>query len=599
MGRAYVAASDQLALRYEKLQSELSEGPCLASYHSGQAIAIPDLTRDARYRWFTPQAIAAGLAAVFTFPLNHEAMRLGALDLYRDSPGELSEESMATAQTLADVAAAYLINAQTRADLQDSYDQSRQAALHDPLTGLPNRILMLERLEHALLRGGRSGHTTAVFFLDLDEFKLVNDTYGHKVGDELLVAVAGRLTAVLRPGDSVARLSGDEFVVVCEDLQYPSDADAIAARFHDALAQPFVLSPVELKIDASIGTAFTGRGSDEPEALIHDADLAMQRTKHHRNHDPRLLDLRELHLAEHRAGLARRLPGAHARNELHVEYQPIVSTVDGRLTGVEALLRWTHPGRGTVPPAAFISFAEQSGDTVELGRWVLEQACSDRERWQGQQTDQLGMSVNLSSHQLMSAGFPRIVGEILESTGTDGAMLTFEVTERVLVHDEARAIIVLDELKDLGVKLALDDFGTGYSSLGYLETLPIDTIKVDPTFTAKLTADPGGHTIVGSIIQLAHGLGMDVVAEGVETVEQHQTLTTLGADACQGYYFARPMPACAINSLIAHLPTTFPYTLIATPGSANRPQVELAGTSAPARATASTQEGGESQAGLP
>jgi diguanylate cyclase (GGDEF)-like protein len=578
-GPRYVAASDQLALRYEKLQSELSEGPCLAAYHSGKAIAIPDLTRDDRYRWFTPQAIAVGLAAVFTFPLNHEDLRLGALDLYRDSPGELSEESMSTAQTLADVAAAYLINAQTRADLQDSYDQSRQAALHDPLTGLPNRVLMLERLEHAILRGRRSGHTTAVFFLDLDEFKLVNDTYGHRVGDELLVAVAQRLTGVLRPGDSVARLSGDEFVIVCEDLEYCSDADEIAVRFHDALAQPFVLSRVELQIDASVGTAFTGRGSDEPEDLIHDADLAMYRTKRHRDHDRRLLDLRELHLAEHRAGLARNLPGARARNELHVEYQPIVNTLDGQLTGVEALLRWTHPSRGAVPPAVFISFAEQSGQIVELGRWVLGQACSDRERWQSQQSGQVGMSVNVSSHQLMSAGFARIVAGVLETTGTDGAMLTLEVTERVLVHDEARAIIVLDQLKEIGVKLALDDFGTGYSSLGYLETLPIDTIKIDQTFTAKLTGDPGRHTIVGSIIQLAHGLGMTVVAEGVETVEQHQTLTTLGADACQGFYFAKPMPARAIDSLIGRGPTTFPCALIATPG-----------TSGSARKTAAAQK---------
>jgi diguanylate cyclase (GGDEF)-like protein len=554
----YVAASDQSAMRYQKLQSELREGPCLAAYHSGKAIAIPDLTRDDRFRWFTPQAIEVGLAAVFTFPLNHQDVRLGALDLYRDSPGDLSEESMATAQTLADVAAAYLINAQTRADLRDASDQSREAALHDALTGLPNRVLMLERLEHALLRERRSGHTTAVFFLDLDEFKVVNDTYGHRVGDELLVAVAGRLTAVLRPGDSVARLSGDEFVVVCEDLECPSDADEIAVRFHDALARPFVLSGVEVQIGASIGIAFTGRGSDTPEELIHDADLAMYRSKRHRDRDHEVHDLRQLHLAGHHAGLARGLPRARERNELHAEYQPIVKALDGQLTGVEALLRWTHPSRGAVPPAVFIPFAEQSGQIVELGRWVLEQACSDREAWSSQQPDQLVMSVNVSPYQLVSAGFAHMVAAVLDTTGTDGAMLTLEVTERVLFHDEERAIIVLGELKDIGVKLALDDFGTGYSSLGYLEALPIDTIKIDQTFVSKLTADPGRHTIVRSIIQLAHGLGMTVVAEGVETVEQHQTLTELGADACQGFYFARPMSARAIDTLIAHGPISFP-----------------------------------------
>jgi diguanylate cyclase (GGDEF)-like protein len=556
----YVAASDRSALRYEKLQSELGEGPCLAAYHSGDAVAVPDLTTDDRFPRFAPRAIDAGLAAVFTFPLNHEDVRLGALDLYRDAPGVLSARSMGMAQTLADVAAAYLINAQARSDLQDSSDQSREAALHDALTGLPNRALMLERLEHAFQRGRRSGHTTAVFFLDLDEFKAVNDAYGHKLGDELLVAVAERLAAVLRPGDSLARLSGDEFVVLCEDLDDPSEADGLAVRFDQALAEPFVLSGVRLRIDASIGIAFTGRGSDAPEQLIHDADLAMYRTKRHRDRDHKVLDLRALHLAEHQAGLARGLPAAPERQELRVEYQPIVNTLDGRPTGVEALLRWMHPSRGAVPPTVFIPFAEQSGQIVDLGRWVLQQACSDRDDWQRQQPDQLTMSVNVSPHQLMSVGFAHSVASILDTTGTDPAMLTLEVTERVFIHEDERALLVLSDLKDLGVKLALDDFGIGYSSLGYLDTLPIDTIKIDRTFIARLATNPGRHTIVNSIIELAHALGMTVVAEGVETGEQRDTLTQLGADACQGFYFATPMSAVAINTLIGRGPTTIRAT---------------------------------------
>jgi len=559
----YVAASDQSALRYEKLQSELGEGPCLAAYHTGEAIAVPDLSTDDRFEKFGPRALDAGLAAVFTFPLNHEDARLGALDLYRDTAGDLSAESMGMAQTLADVAAAYLINAQARADLQDSSDQSREAALHDALTGLPNRTLMLERLGHAFQRGRRSGHTTAVFFMDLDEFKAINDTYGHQVGDELLVAVAARLTEVLRPGDSLARLSGDEFVVLCEDLDDPSEADALAVRFDRALAEPFVLSGVQMRIDASIGIAFTGRDSDAPGDLIHDADLAMYRTKRHRDRDHKVLDLRELHLAEYQAGLARGLPGAAERNELHVEYQPIVNTLDGQPTGVEALLRWTHPSRGSVPPTVFIPFAEQSGQIVELGQWVLKQACSDRDGWQRQHPDQLAMSVNVSPHQFMSVGFAHSVAAILDTTGTDPAMLTLELTERVFIHDEQRALIVLSDLKHLGVNLALDDFGTGYSSLGYLETLPIDTIKIDQTFIAKLATNPGRHTIVNSIIELAHGLGMTVIAEGVETAEHRETLTKLGADACQGFYFAKPMPARAINTLIGRGPTSLPQPIAA------------------------------------
>jgi diguanylate cyclase (GGDEF)-like protein len=546
----YVAASNDSALRYEKLQTELGEGPCLAAYQSGEAIAVPDLRLEDRFPTFAARALDAGLQAVFTFPLHHEELQLGALDLYRDTPGGLSADSMSAAQTLADVAAAYLINAQARSDLQDSSDQSREAALHDALTGLPNRVLMLELLEHAFRASRRSGKASAVFFIDLDRFKEVNDSYGHKTGDELLVAVAERLTRVLRPGDSLARLAGDEFVALCVNLAEPAQADAIAGRFDSELARPFELAAGQLNMTASIGIAFTGRGVDAPEDLLHNADLAMYRTKRDRVGTNHVLDLRQLHLAGHQVGLARGLPGALGRDELHLEYQPIVDALDGRLTGVEALLRWTHPSRGRVSPTVFIPFAEQSGQIIELGRWVLERAWSDRLGWKGERATELGMSVNVSAHQFMSAGFVSTVASVLDRASTDPRLLTLEVTESVFVRDEGRALVVLAELKDIGVRLALDDFGTGYSSLGYLNALPIDTIKVDQTFIAKLSHDPGSQTIVNAIIQLAHSLQMNVVAEGVETAAQHRELTELGSDSCQGFYFARPMPAASLDALI-------------------------------------------------
>jgi len=335
----HVAASNHSAWRFEKLQTELGQGPCLAAYQFGEAISVPDLHCETRFPRFAPLALEAGLVAVFTFPLNHDDLRLGALDLYRETPGGLSPDAMRAAQTLADVAAAYLINAQARSDLQDSSDQSREAALHDALTGLPNRVLMLQLLEHALRGNRRSGRTAAVFFVDLDRFKEVNDTYGHQVGDELLIAVAERLKGALRPGDSVARLSGDEFVIVCENLEERSQADAIAVRFDAALSRPFNLSAIEVNVTASIGIAFTGRGSETPEELIHVADLAMYQAKSDRMGGRDLFDLRELHLAENRVGVARRLPGAAERGELHLEYQPIVDAAVSQLTGVEALLR--------------------------------------------------------------------------------------------------------------------------------------------------------------------------------------------------------------------------------------------------------------------
>ena len=546
----YVAASDAAALRYEKLQSELGEGPCLAAFGGDKAIAVPDLRADDRFPTFSPRAVESGLAAVFTFPLRHKHLQLGALDLYRDTAGPLSLESMTAAQTLADVAAAYLINAQARADLQDSSDQSRDAALHDPLTGLPNRTLILELLEHAFRVGRRSGRLSAVLFVDLDRFKGVNDTYGHQVGDELLVAVARRLKSLLRPGDSLARLSGDEFVVLCEDLVDVSGADPIAVRLIAELSRPFVLSRVEVTVGASIGIAFTGQGIEEPEALLRDADLAMYRAKRDRVANRGILDLRELHLAGHQAGLARSLPGAIGRGELHLEYQPIVNAVDGRMTGVEALARWTHPSRGMVPPTVFIPFAEQSGQIIELGRWVLEQACQDRHQWQRHSEPEIAMSVNVSAHQFMSSGFAATVEHVLKTAATDASLVTLEVTESVFVRDEERALVVLSELKAIGVTLALDDFGTGYSSLGYLNTLPIDTIKVDQTFIAKLSPEPTSRAIVTAIIQLAHSIGMSVVCEGVETAQQYHEVTELGSDACQGFYFAKPMSAASVTHLI-------------------------------------------------
>jgi len=546
----YVAASDKSALRFEKLQTELGEGPCLAAYAGKVAISVPDLRLETRFPKFAPRAIAAGLVSVFTFPLHHGALQLGALDLYGETPGELSEAMMKTSQTLADVAAAYLINAQARSDLQDASDQSREAALHDALTGLPNRVLMLELLEHAFRAASRSGKTLAVFFVDLDRFKAVNDTHGHQIGDQLLVALAQRLTRCLRPGDSLSRLSGDEFVVLCEDLDDPSRADPIAARLNGELSRPFVLSGVELHVTASIGIAFTGNGIEAPEQLLRDADLAMYRSKRDRAGCEGILDLRELHLAGHQAGLARALPGALERGELHLDYQPIVRSRDGRLTGAEALLRWTHPSRGAVAPTVFIPFAEQSGQIIDLGRWALEQAWSDRYRWQQARAAEIAISVNVSVHQFMSAGFADTVATVLDGAPGDPELLTLEVTESVFVRDEQRALVVLAELKDIGVRLALDDFGTGYSSLGYLNSVPVDTIKVDQKFVSTVADVGGSQAIVTAIVQLGHNLGMTIVSEGVETAEQHDQLTKLGSDCCQGYYFARPMLASSLDTLI-------------------------------------------------
>jgi diguanylate cyclase (GGDEF)-like protein len=547
----YIAASSESALRFEKLQTDLGEGPCLAAYRTGEAIAVPDLQDEARFPRFSPRAVDDGLRAVFTFPLRYDGRRLGALDLYRDTPGELTPDAMTAAQTLADVVAAYLLNAQARADLQASSDRSRQATLHDALTGLPNRVLVLERLEHAFRRGRRSGRTPAVIFVDLDHFKAVNDAHGHHVGDELLVAVAERLSGLLREGDTLARPSGDEFVIVCEDVGTPAQADAISARITAGMALPFVLSSVEVHATASVGIAVVDRAGVDPEQLLHDADLAMYRSKRS-NEEPRdPSDRREEHLDDYQGGLERDLRGAMDRGELHIEYQPIVATVDATVTGVEALLRWTNPSRGPVPPSVLIPIAEEIGLINQIGEWVLERAWTARPRWHTQQTsDVLAMSVNVSARQFMSLGFTDTVSGVLSSGPDAPDLLTLEVTESVFVRDSKRALMVFQDLKALGVKIALDDFGTGYSSLSYLRQYPVDTVKIDLTFIEGLGRDATSETIVAAIIQLAHGFGIEVVAEGVESAVQHHILADLGCDSCQGFYFARPMAAESIAALI-------------------------------------------------
>jgi diguanylate cyclase (GGDEF)-like protein len=547
----YVAASDESALIYERLQTELGEGPCLAAYETGEAVAVPDLRAEPRFPQFTARALAAGLAAVFTFPLRNAKEQLGALDLYRDTPGPLGARAMAAAQTLADVAAAYLLNAQARADLRESWALSRESSLHDALTGLPNRTLLVERLDHAVQRARRSGQMAAILFADLDGFKLVNDMYGHSVGDELLVAVAERLGAAIRPGDTLARLSGDEFVILCEDLLGGSHVNAIAARIGSALAAPFVLSHTEVQMSASVGIAFAGRGDQLSEEVLHEADTAMYQAKRKGGARHQIVDLREQHLTEQRSSMERDLRGAWSRGELRTEYQPIVETSDGRIAGVEALLRWAHPSRGMVSPRMLVPLAEQSGLIIDIGRWVLEQACPDRRRWQNpDQTDRLDMSVNVSAHQLMSRDFPAMVAAVLSDTHTDPRLLTLEVTESVFVEDSERALVLLNDLKDIGVRLALDDFGTGYSSLTYLKRFPIDIVKIDQSFVADLAHDPASHAIVVAVVELAHMLGMTVVAEGVETAEQRLELAALGCDFCQGFFFARPMSADAFDHLM-------------------------------------------------
>jgi diguanylate cyclase (GGDEF)-like protein len=544
----YVAGSDPSAMHYEELQTELGEGPCIAAYRSSEPVMVPDLRVEERFATFTTRALGMGLRAVFTFPLRQGHHCLGALDLYRDVAGELTTSEIGTAQTLADVTAAYLVNAQARADLQHASDRFHERSVHDALTGLPNRILLLERIDHAIVRSGRSKRLVAVLFIDLDNFKSVNDTHGHKVGDELLIAVGARIAASLRPADTLARLSGDEFVILCEELDQVGQVEIVADRIVDGLSVPFLLTGATVEVSASVGIAFADRTNHNGEELLHAADTAMYQVKRKGGASHQIIDLRAQQLAKCDMDLRGVLAKAMDRGELRLVYQPIVDTGNGHIEGAEALLRWDHPVRGTIPPTATIPLAEQSGLIVEIGRWVLAQACTDRMGWIGDRVP--GLAVNISAHQLMAPDFVALVAGILSDSHLDGASLTLEITEGALISDTDRAHVVLDQLKELGVLLALDDFGTGYSSLSYLKQFPVDIVKIDQSFVTDLTRDKSSRAIVSKSIELAHLLDLVVVAEGVETEEQYEAVASLRSDLCQGFYFGRPTSSARMGELM-------------------------------------------------
>jgi diguanylate cyclase (GGDEF)-like protein len=550
----YIAASDDTARRFEELQTEIGEGPCLEAFHTGHPVSLPDLAADVRFPQYSPAGVEAGLAAVFTFPLFHGLDRFGALDLYRDTPGELDAAAMTAAQTLADVAAALLLNATAREEALATSDRFYHHAMHDPLTGLPNRLLLQERLEHAALRAQRTRTYTAVLFLDLDRFKQVNDAHGHHIGDELLRAVAHRLSMLIRGGDTLSRFSGDEFVLLCEELTSVEDVSRLVTRIEDAFLEPFELRGVVVAVRASIGSAYVAPGEAVTSDLLTSADLDMYRAK------------RDVGGAEVvQVGDVRSSVGGHRleddvrramqSGQFEVAYQPIVRAADNCFAGVEALLRWTHPRRGPIAPLTVVSVAERSDLIGGIGAWVLERACEDHARWMEiDPARSLDLAVNVSARQLVMPDFCSTVSSVLGRTGMDPGSLVLELTESMAIDHIARISQVLVGLTELGVRLALDDFGAGYSALGYLNRLPIAIVKLDRSLIADLDR-ASGRIIVGAVSAMAHELGLEVVAEGVETESQRTESTALGCDYTQGYLHARPMTFEGAQALFAASPT--------------------------------------------
>jgi diguanylate cyclase (GGDEF)-like protein/PAS domain S-box-containing protein len=440
-------------------------------------------------------------------------------------------------------------------------EKLRWQALHDRLTGLPSRQLFMDRLRHALERSRRRrGSKAAVLFMDLDGFKVVNDSLGHEAGDLLLTVAAQRLRRCLRPEDTLARFGGDEFVVLVEDVESPDDVVMIARRITKEIRRPFLLEGQELFISISIGIALGEAREKTPEQILREADTAMYRAKDdHAGH--KLFDLDMFGRAVSRLDLQndlRRAAGKEDFEEFVLHYQPMISLRTGDIIGMEALIRWRHPERGLLTPSEFIPISEEIGTIFPLGRWALREACRQAKEWQRRYPKDLplSMSVNLSARQLHDPGIGAALADILEGIDLDPRSLILEVTESALVEDPADAAVRLRELKDLGVGLAIDDFGTGYSSLSYLKHLPVDRLKIDRTLAGGLGTDQATSSIVMATVTLGHALGMEVVAEGVETTEEFDAVRNFECDIGQGYYWWGPCPTGEAAALLASDPAS-------------------------------------------
>jgi diguanylate cyclase (GGDEF)-like protein len=571
MTRAVTAAAKILGVEYGSVLESLPESntfllragvgwaedeigkiviPCEGSHAGytlsrGSPVLVQDWATEQRFKR-SPDGEPIGVRSGMAVVIEGSERAFGVFELQSTRIRIFSADDVNFVQSLANVLADAI-------ERHAAEEEIRRQALHDPLTRLPNRVLFVDRLSHALAQSRRRRSKVGVLFLDLDHFKLINDSLGHAAGDDLLMAVAPRLKEALRPGDTVARFGGDEFGVLVEDLTDERDAVSVAEHIGAIFTRPFILNGVEHFVTSSIGIAIAHDGGERPDALIRDADAAMYRAKERGRGRYELFDQVMRARALERLKLENELRRALGRDELTVHYQPVVSLRTGSILSVEALLRWKHPGRGLLQPKDFILVAEESGLIEPIGRWVLEEACRRAVEWQNRRPDAppVGMSVNLSARQVTQRDLPDLVAEVLHGTGLDPASLSLEITESALVEESEGPIEILRQLKAMGVRLVIDDFGTGYSSLAYLKRFPLDALKVDRSFVEGLGTQQESTAIVNAVVAMAGALSIGVVAEGVETPLQLAELKRLDCGQAQGHLFAGALPAADVTTLLA------------------------------------------------
>lgn len=442
--------------------------------------------------------------------------------------------------------------------------QLHHAATHDALTGLPNRLQLAAALDELIRASNDASRQFAVMLIDLDRFKEVNDSLGHLAGDELLRVMTSRLRTQVRAGTSLARLGGDEFVVVVDDLSGAADADLVAARLQEAIAQPVLLRGLAVHVSGSVGIALFPEHGTDSSMLLQRADAAMYFVKNNARGGRQFYSTEIPMPSRERLEVDDGLRKALVARELELYYQPKVDVRSGRIEGAEALIRWRHPQRGLVAPAEFIPLAEETGLIVPMGEWALREACRQAHAWQYGSVGRLRVAVNVSAKQFQTCDFADVVARIVRESGLDPSLLELELTESAVMRNPRASIGALQRLTDLGVAVSLDDFGTGYSSLSHLRRLPLTKLKIDRSFIQDLATDPGCAQIVRAIVSLGHNLHLKVIAEGVETAQQLRFLREVGCDKYQGYYFSRPIPAHEFARMVEANRATHPASLSPT-----------------------------------
>jgi diguanylate cyclase (GGDEF)-like protein len=519
-----------------------SSGSCGSAAHSGEEVIVSDVEQDPRWRDYRSLARTYGLRACWAVPVNNAADRVvGTFALYYSEPRAPRAEELLLIRRASRLAAIAIERNRASSEL-------RRLATHDILTDLPNRTLLIDRLTHALARSLRNGTEVAVVFSDLDEFTLLNESLGHEAGDWVLRQVAQRLSAAVRPGDTVARFGGDKFVVVADGMS-GATAHRLAERLHAALRPPLLHpSEGELTVSATLGVALANAHTFPSDALRR-ADSALYDAKRS-GAATRLYSAELRRRATEQLQLHGALRRALQRDELRLAYQPVTDLASGEVVAVEALTRWTSPQLGSVSPARFIPAAEETGLIAELGQWALETAAAQGRAWVDAGLP-VAVAVNLSSRQLLDPTLAERVERTLSAAGLEPTMLVIEVTETALIEHDVQAAQSLGALSALGVHVALDDFGTGYSSFARLRRLPIEIVKIDREFVAGLGVDPDANAIVTAIVALAEALGLLVTAEGVETEQQLEQLRALGCAYVQGFLLGRPQPAAETTALLS------------------------------------------------